>query len=128
VTKLEDWIISSLSHFNIDAGPREGRVGVWVDRTKPGGTLREDKIAAIGIRLKRWVSFHGVSLNVDPDLDHFTGITPCGIADPRYGVTSLVDLGYPVGMDEADGALRAAFETVFQCRTIAGQAPYSGAV
>jgi lipoyl(octanoyl) transferase len=117
VANLEHWIIAALKSFNVDAGTREGRVGVWVDRTKPGGKLREDKIAAIGIRLKRWVSFHGISLNVEPDLEHFTGITPCGIDDPRYGVTSLVDLGLPVDMAEADEALKRAFETVFDSVT-----------
>ena len=117
VANLELWIITALKRFNVDAGTREGRVGVWVDRSKPGGQLREEKIAAIGIRLKRWVSFHGISLNVEPDLDHFTGITPCGIDDPRYGVTSLVDLGLPVDMAEADEALKQAFETVFHSAT-----------
>jgi len=120
VANLERWIISALEVFNVDADVREGRVGVWVDRTQPGGQLREDKIAAIGIRLKRWVSFHGMSLNVEPDLDHFTGITPCGIADPRYGVTSLVDLGLPVDMAEADEALKRAFEQVFDAGTMPG--------
>ena len=116
VQNLEAWIIAALSDFNVEAGPREGRVGVWVDRTKAGGPLREDKIAAIGVRLRKWVSFHGISLNVEPDLEHFSGITPCGIADPRYGVTSLVDLGIPAMMDEVDGALGHAFETVFESR------------
>lgn len=118
VANLERWIITALEAFNVDADVRDGRVGVWVDRTQPGGQLREDKIAAIGIRLKRWVSFHGISLNVEPNLEHFTGITPCGISDPRYGVTSLVDLGLPIGMDEADAALRRAFETVFEAQTV----------
>ena len=117
VQDIERWIIAALAEFNVDAGPREGRVGVWVDRTQAGGPLREDKIAAIGIRLKRWVSFHGVSLNVEPDLSHFEGITPCGISDPRFGVTSLVDLGLPVGMADADVALRRTFETVFNVTT-----------
>ncbi|MEL7107767.1 MAG: lipoyl(octanoyl) transferase LipB [Pseudomonadota bacterium] len=117
VANLERWVITALQAFNVDADVREGRVGVWVDRTQPGGQLREDKIAAIGIRLKRWVSFHGISLNVEPDLEHFTGITPCGIDDPRYGVTSLVDLGLPIGMDDADAALRQAFETIFEAQT-----------
>ncbi|MEM9054610.1 MAG: lipoyl(octanoyl) transferase LipB [Pseudomonadota bacterium] len=114
VLDLEAWIIRALDVFNIEAGTREGRVGVWVDRTELGGPPREDKIAAIGIRLKRWVSFHGISLNVEPDLSHFEGITPCGIDDPRYGVTSLVDLGRPVGMAEADAALQSAFKAVFE--------------
>ncbi|MDJ0922655.1 MAG: lipoyl(octanoyl) transferase LipB [Henriciella sp.] len=118
VADLETWIISALSTFNIDAGTREGRVGVWVDRTQSGGPLREDKIAAIGVRLRRWVSYHGISLNVEPDLNHFGGITPCGIADPRYGVTSLVDLGYPVDMADADAALRQAFEQTFEYDTV----------
>ena len=123
VSNLEQWIIEALDHFNVEAGPREGRVGVWVDRTQPGGDLREDKIAAIGIRMKRWVSFHGISLNVEPDLEHFTGITPCGIDDPRYGVTSLVDLGLPVDMAEADEALRQAFQKVFGAHTQASAPP-----
>ncbi|MEQ8406512.1 MAG: lipoyl(octanoyl) transferase LipB [Oceanicaulis sp.] len=113
VRDLEQWIIDSLERFNIDGERRCGRVGVWVDRTQPGGLEREDKIAAIGIRLRRWVSFHGIALNVEPDLSHFGGITPCGIADPRYGVTSLVDLGLPVTMDDADHALKSSFETIF---------------
>ncbi len=123
VANLERWIITALNAFNVDADVREGRVGVWVDRTQPGGQVREDKIAAIGVRLRRWVSFHGISLNVEPELEHFTGITPCGIDDPRYGVTSLVDLGLPVGLDEADEALRQAFETVFQSATVPGTPP-----
>ncbi len=123
VSSLEQWIVSALQHFNVEAGTRDGRVGVWVDRTQPGGQLREDKIAAIGIRLKRWVSFHGISLNVEPDLEHFTGITPCGIDDPRYGVTSLVDLGLPVDMAEADEALRRAFESVFASNTAPSAPP-----
>lgn len=113
VRNLEQWIIETLARFNIEADRRCERVGVWVDRTQPGGPEREDKIAAIGIRLRRWVSFHGISLNVEPDLTHFHGITPCGISDPRYGVTSLVDLGYPVTMDDADDALKHAFQDVF---------------
>lgn len=113
VRELEDWIIGALDAFNVVGERRCGRVGVWVDRTQPGGSEREDKIAAIGIRLRRWVSFHGIALNVEPNLDHFTGITPCGISDPRYGVTSLVDLGLPVTMEDADLALKHSFETVF---------------
>ena len=113
VNALEGWVIDTLASFNVKAERREGRVGVWVDRTRPGGPEREDKIAALGIRLRRWVSFHGLSLNVEPDLSHFTGITPCGISDPRYGVTSLVDLGLPVTLEDADAALKATFEARF---------------
>ena len=113
VFSLEQWLIDAISEFSVTAERRAGRVGVWVDRTAPGGPLREDKIAAIGVRVRRWVSFHGVALNVEPDLDHFAGITPCGIAEPGLGVTSLVDLGLPVGMAEADDALRRAFEAIF---------------
>lgn len=123
VQNLEAWIIAALGAFNVEAGPREGRVGVWVDRSQAGTELREDKIAAIGVRLKRWVSFHGISLNVEPDLEHFSGITPCGIADPRYGVTSLVDLGIPASMDDVDIALRDAFETIFGSRLVAVPSP-----
>ena len=113
VANLEAWIIEALAQFNVDGEIRDGRVGVWVDRTQPGGPMREDKIAAIGLRLKRWVSFHGISLNVEPDLSHFGGITPCGIAEDGLGVTSLVDLGLPVTMDDADDALKTAFRKVF---------------
>ena len=113
VRDLEDWIIQTLDAFNVTGERRCGRVGVWVDRTQPGGAEREDKIAAIGVRLRRWVSFHGIALNVEPNLEHFAGITPCGISDPRYGVTSLVDLGLPVTMQDADLALKRAFEQVF---------------
>lgn len=123
VADLEHWIISALAVFNIEADIRDGRVGVWVDRSAPGEPPREDKIAAIGIRLKRWVSFHGIALNVEPDLSHFDGITPCGIADPNLGVTSLVDLGRPVTMNEADAALREAFEQVFAVRTAPADPP-----
>ncbi|MBA3067303.1 MAG: lipoyl(octanoyl) transferase LipB [Hyphomonas sp.] len=123
VANLEAWIIRALAAFNVEAGVREGRVGVWVDRTEAGGPLREDKIAAIGVRLKRWVSLHGISLNVEPELEHFTGITPCGIADERYGVTSLAGLGRIVSMDEADMALRDAFEAVFASRLVRVAAP-----
>jgi lipoyl(octanoyl) transferase len=86
---------------------------VWVDRTRPGGSLREDKIAAIGVRLRRWVSYHGISLNVEPDLSHFGGITPCGVSDPGLGVTSLFDLGHIIPMHEVDVALKRAFEKNF---------------
>ena len=113
VCSLEDWVIRTLETFNIKGERRKGRVGVWVDRTKSGGQLREDKIAAIGVRLKRWVSYHGMSLNVEPDLSHFGGITPCGVSDPGLGVTSLADLGQLIAMHEVDVALKAAFEATF---------------
>ncbi|MEL7128546.1 MAG: lipoyl(octanoyl) transferase LipB [Pseudomonadota bacterium] len=120
VQNLEAWIIATLASFNIGGERREGRVGVWVDRTRPGGPLHEDKIAAIGVRLKRWVSFHGISLNVTPDLSHFDGITPCGIDAEGLGVTSLLDLGLTTSMEEVDIALRAAFEDVFDAETLIG--------
>ena len=110
VAALEAWVILALAAFNLEGQVRDGRVGVWVERKGPGWS-REDKIAAIGVKLRRWVSFHGVSLNVEPDLSHFDGIVPCGITG--HGVTSLVDQGLPVTMDEADAALRAAFVRVF---------------
>lgn len=113
VCSLEDWVIQTLATFNVKGERRRGRVGVWVDRTRPGGQLREDKIAAIGVRLKRWVSYHGISINVEPDLSHFGGITPCGISEPGLGVTSLEDLGQLIPMHEVDVAMKAAFETVF---------------
>ena len=111
VRSLEAWIIGALADFNVEGQVRPGRVGVWVERKTPGLPPREDKIAAIGVKLRKWVSFHGVSLNVEPDLSHFEGIVPCGIT--AHGVTSLVDLGLPVTMDEADAALKASFERVF---------------
>jgi len=110
VRGLERWIIGALSQFGVEADVREGRVGVWVERKGPGWR-REDKIAAIGVKVRKWVTFHGISLNVEPDLDHFTGIVPCGINE--HGVTSLVDLGVLATMDEADAALKAGFERVF---------------
>jgi len=111
VAALEAWLIGALDRFNVTGEVREGRVGVWVERREAGAGVREDKIAAIGVKLRRWVSFHGVSLNVEPDLSHFNGIVPCG--QTAHGVTSLVDLGLPVTMDEADGALKASFAEVF---------------
>ncbi|MFK7939093.1 MAG: lipoyl(octanoyl) transferase LipB [Roseovarius sp.] len=115
VRQLEDWVIATLDSFNIRGEIRPGRVGVWVERDdKPltaAGAKPEDKIAAIGIRLRKWVSFHGISINVEPDLSHFTGIVPCGISE--HGVTSLVDLGLPVTMDDVDVALRQSFDVVF---------------
>jgi lipoyl(octanoyl) transferase len=110
VCKLEQWLIATLARFNVEASTRKGRVGVWVER-KGAGWAREDKIAAIGVRLKRWVSFHGVAINVEPDLEHFSGIVPCGVT--QHGITSLVDLGLPVSMDEVDAALRASFIELF---------------
>jgi lipoyl(octanoyl) transferase len=112
VAALEEWIIRTLAAFNVRGERREDRVGVWVKRPDKGVGF-EDKIAAIGVRLKRWVSFHGIALNVEPDLDHFSAIVPCGVADPRYGVTSLVDLGQLVTMADVDVALKRAFEEVF---------------
>ena len=109
VADLERWLIGALREFDVDAYMKPGLVGVWVDR--PNG--RAEKIAAIGVRLRKWVSFHGIAFNVEPDLEHFSGITPCGISGPQFGVTSLVDLGLPVTMHDADGALRASFEEVF---------------
>ena len=111
VRDLEDWLIATLARFNVTGARRAGRVGIWVDR----GKGREDKIAAIGLRIRRWVSYHGVALNVEPDLSHFDGIVPCGIHEA--GVTSLVDLGLPVAMEDVDMALQAAFEEVFGVAT-----------
>jgi lipoyl(octanoyl) transferase len=111
VAALEAWIIGALARFNVDGQIRPGRVGVWVERKAPGLAPREDKIAAIGVKLRRWVSFHGIALNVEPNLTHFAGIVPCG--QTEHGVTSLVDLGHPVTLDEADEALRASFGEVF---------------
>ena len=112
VAALEEMIIRTLDAFNVRGERREDRVGVWVRRPDKGEGY-EDKIAAIGVRLKRWVSFHGIAINVEPDLTHFQAIVPCGVTDPRYGVTSLVDLGLPVTLTDVDLALRQAFESVF---------------
>lgn len=115
VAALEAWIIATLEEFNVKGEIRPGRVGVWVARSEkprqPDGTAAEDKIAAIGVRLRKWVSFHGMAINVDPDLDHYKGIIPCGIA--QHGVTSLVDLGLPVTMADVDVALKRQFERIF---------------
>ncbi|WP_170592434.1 lipoyl(octanoyl) transferase LipB [Ruegeria arenilitoris] len=115
VKQLETWVISALAEFNVHGEIREGRVGVWVPRKdKPltvSGEPAEDKIAAIGIRLRKWISFHGISINVEPDLEHFSGIVPCGIRE--FGVTSLVDLGLPVTMADVDVALRKTFAEAF---------------
>ncbi len=117
VCALEKWIIAALARFNVKGEIRDGRVGVWVRRPeKPGGLNgepAEDKVAAIGVRMRRWVSFHGIALNVEPDLSHFSGIVPCGIAESQLGVTSLVDLGLPVTMEDVDVALRQSFEEIF---------------
>ena len=117
VGALEAWLIDALGLFGVIAETREDRVGVWVRRPDkpagPGGAPAEDKIAALGIRLRRWVSYHGVALNVAPDLSHFSGIVPCGVAEAHYGVASLADLGRPASMAQADAALRAAFEQRF---------------
>ncbi|MEZ5995249.1 MAG: lipoyl(octanoyl) transferase LipB [Hyphomonadaceae bacterium] len=120
VHDLERWIIGALARFNVAGVVREGRVGVWVERKGPGWT-REDKIAAIGVRLRKWVSFHGIAFNVEPELEHFSGITPCGISAAEFGVTSLVDLGLPVTMADADAALRASFEEIFGDTIIAAR-------
>ncbi|WP_259805628.1 lipoyl(octanoyl) transferase LipB [Aliiroseovarius crassostreae] len=115
VAALEDWVIKTLAEFNVTGEKRDGRVGVWVVRDdKPLtalGQKPEDKIAAIGVRLRKWISFHGISINVEPDLEHFSGIVPCGISE--HGVTSLVDLGLPVTMEDVDVALRRCFDEVF---------------
>lgn len=115
VRRLEEWVIATLADFGVRGQIRPGRVGVWVERPErprgPSGAVAEDKIAAIGIRLRRWVSLHGLSINVDPDLGHFSGIVPCGITG--HGVTSLVDLGLPVDMADLDLALRQRFPQSF---------------
>jgi lipoyl(octanoyl) transferase len=117
VAALESWLISALRVLGVEGERREDRVGVWVQRPeKPrseGGAMAEDKIAAIGVRVRRWTTFHGVALNVAPDLAHYSGIVPCGVAAAHCGVTSLADLGRKATMAEADAALRAAFETTF---------------
>lgn len=109
VCNLEQWVISTLARFDIAGERRSGRVGIWVDR----GNGREDKIAAIGVRVRHWVTYHGIALNVSPDLSHFEGIVPCGIADANLGVTSFADLGVDATMDDVDQALRNTFGEVF---------------
>jgi lipoyl(octanoyl) transferase len=116
VRDLEAWLIGALARFAVKGERRDGRVGIWVER----GGGREDKVAAIGLRLRRWVSYHGIALNVEPDLSHYAGIVPCGIAE--HGVTSLVDLGLPVTIDEAAEALRMSFEEVFGRKTVTVEA------
>ncbi len=116
VHDLESWLIATLARFNVTGERRGGRVGIWIDRAATGGPAgREDKIAAIGVRIRRWVTFHGIALNVEPDLEHFSGIVACGISG--QGVTSLVDLGLPVVMADVDVALRETFEEVFGLET-----------
>jgi lipoyl(octanoyl) transferase len=124
VRQMESWVIAALAEFNVKGEVRPGRVGVWVVRPDkpplPDGTPAEDKIAAIGVKLRRWISFHGLAINVDPDLAHYQGIVPCGIRD--HGVTSLVDLGLPVTMADLDLALARTFDAAFgvtpvACRT-----------
>ena len=116
VQNLEAWVIGALGEFGLTGHIREGRVGVWIERPeKPllaDGAIAEDKIAAIGVRIRRWVSYHGISINVEPDLSHYDGIVPCGIS--AYGVTSLVDLGLPVTMADVDVALKNSFAHVFE--------------
>lgn len=121
VHALEEWLIRALARFAVQGERREGRVGIWVRRRDRGEPGREDKIAAIGVRIRRWVSYHGVALNVDPDLSHFGGIVPCGIQG--HGVTSLLDLGVTASMPEVDAALREAFEEVFGAGGPFGPAP-----
>jgi lipoyl(octanoyl) transferase len=127
VRQLEQWVIATLAEFNLRGEVRPGRVGVWVQRPdrplQADGSPAEDKIAAIGIRLRRWISFHGISINLEPDLSHFDGIVPCGIAN--HGVTSLVDLGLPVTMADLDLALQRSFETAFAAELPACAAPES---
>ena len=112
VSQLEDWIKDSLLQLGVEAGRREGRIGVWVDRYDSAGVKRDEaKIAALGVRVRKWVTFHGISINLDPDLSHFSGIVPCGIS--QHGVTSLSDLGRGVSMDDLDAALRQCFTERF---------------
>jgi lipoyl(octanoyl) transferase len=117
VSALEAWLIATLAELGVAGGRREDRVGVWVERPdKPPGALgepAEDKIAAIGVRLRHWVSFHGIALNVAPNLSHFSGIAPCGVRARHLGVTSLADLGAPADMGEVDAALQKQFEAIF---------------
>lgn len=115
VATLEQWIINTLDQFNIKGERRENRVGVWVKRPQlpalPDGTPREDKIAAIGIRVRKWVTFHGIAINVEPELSHYEGIIPCGVEG--HGITSLVDLGLPVTIEDLDVTLKKEFEKLF---------------
>jgi len=119
VATLEEWIIRTLAAFNVRGERRDDRIGVWVRRPEKGEGF-EDKIAAIGIRVRKWITLHGIALNVEPDLAHFSGIVPCGVSDRRYGVTSLADLGLPVSMAEVDMMLRREFEALFGAAGPAG--------
>jgi lipoyl(octanoyl) transferase len=112
VATIEEWVIRTLAGFNVRGERREDRIGVWLSRPDKGDG-HEDKIAAIGIRVRQWVTLHGFALNIEPNLKHFSGIVPCGVSEPRYGITSLADLGLTVTMPEVDMALRAAFEPLF---------------
>jgi len=118
VCRLEDWGIAALADLGVAAGRRAGRIGLWVDR----GGNREDKIAAIGVRVRHWIAFHGIAINVAPALDHFAGIVPCGIADPRFGVTSLQDFGVRASLPDLDAALKRHFDAVFASGTALGAA------
>jgi lipoyl(octanoyl) transferase len=120
VATLEEWIIRTLAAFNVRGERREDRIGVWVRRPDKG-IGHEDKIAAVGIRVRRWVSLHGIAFNIDPDLSHFSGIVPCGVSNPRYGVTSLTDLGIPATMPEVDFVMRREFEGLFGPTAMAPQ-------
>ena len=108
VANLERWVIDTLAEFNVTGEKRDGRVGVWVRRDE----MREDKIAAIGVRVRKWITFHGICINVEPDLSHYGGIVPCGISE--HGVTSLVDLGLPVNMNDLDAALQKTWPLIFE--------------
>jgi lipoyl(octanoyl) transferase len=127
VGALEDWVIRALARFDLRGERREGRVGIWIDREGFGGAPgTEDKIAAIGVRVRRWVTYHGLSLNVDPDLEAYRGIVPCGIPPgegPAYGVTSLAELGIPASMAEVDAALIATFDDAFSPLAIRAEPP-----
>ena len=116
VATLEEWIIRTLAAAGVRAERREDRIGVWVRRPEKGEGF-EDKIAAIGVRVKQWVTLHGIAINVNPNLSHFSGIVPCGVSEKRYGVTSLSDLGVPVSLTNVDGFLRREFEPLFGLTT-----------
>jgi lipoyl(octanoyl) transferase len=122
VATLEEWIIRTLAGFDVAGERREDRIGVWVRRPEQGAQ-REDKVAAIGVRIKRWVTLHGIALNVACDLSHYAGIVPCGVAEPRYGVTSLADLGRAVTLGEIDAMLRREFEPLFGSAVTQPDAP-----